>query len=144
MSVALYTSLIWQLPRFYQRKWLPLVVRDLQGTRLYERLKKAYETGEPVPKIPISLSSSLADDKAHQEWGATFDDTIVYVERVISYWSRSLKPAETRYSATEREALAAKEGLVKFQPFIEGEKFYLSRITQLSNGRGRMKTPTEG
>ena len=103
----------------------PLAVRDLQGTRLYERLKKAYKTGEPVPKIPISLSSSLADDKAHQEWGATFDDTIVYVERVISYWSRSLKPAETRYSATEREALAAKEGLVKFQPFIEGEKILL-------------------
>ena len=28
MSVALYTSLIWQLPRFYQRKWLPLVNED--------------------------------------------------------------------------------------------------------------------
>ena len=103
----------------------PLKVKDLHGTRLYERLRKAYETGEPVPKIPISLSSSLADDKAHQEWGATLDDTVVYVERVIGYWSRSFKPAETRYSATEREALAAKEGLVKFQPFIEGEKILL-------------------
>ena len=69
----------------------PLSIKDLQGTRLYERLWKAYDVGEPVPKIPISLSSSLADDKTHQEWGATFDDTIVYVERVISYWSRSLK-----------------------------------------------------
>ena len=103
----------------------PLSVKDLQGTRLYERLRKAYDAGEPVPKIPISLSSSLADDKTHQEWGATFDETVVYVERVISYWSRSLKPAETRYSATEREALGAKEGLVKFQPFIEGEKILL-------------------
>lgn len=46
---------------------------------------------------------------------------MVPVERVIAYWSRRFKPAETRYSATEREALAAKEGLVKFQPFIEGE-----------------------
>ena len=103
----------------------PLLVKDLKGTRLYERLRRAYDAGEPVPKIPISLSSSLKDDKAHQEWGATFDDTVVYVERVISYWSRSLKSAETRYSATEREALAAKEGLVKFQPFIEGEKILL-------------------
>ena len=103
----------------------PMKVKDLQGTRLYERLRKAHETGEPVPKIPISLSSSLADDKAHQEWGATLDETVVYVERVIGYWSRSLKSAETRYSATEREALAAKEGLVKFQPFIEGEKILL-------------------
>lgn len=40
---------------------------------------------------------------------------------MIGYWSRSFKGAETRYSATEREALAAKEGLVHFQPFIEGE-----------------------
>ena len=103
----------------------PMKAKDLQGTRLYERLQKAYETGELVPKIPISLSSSLADDKAHQEWGASLDDTVVYVERVISYWSRSVRSAETRYSATEREALAAKEGLVKFQPFIEGEKILL-------------------
>jgi hypothetical protein len=28
---------------------------------------------------------------------------------------------EQNYSATEREALGAKEALVKFQPFIEGE-----------------------
>lgn len=103
----------------------PLAVRDLLGTRLYDRLRKAYDAGDPVPKIPITLSSSLADDKMNQEWGATFDDTVVYVERVISYWSRSFKPAETHYSAMERESLAAKEGLVKFQPFIEGEKILL-------------------
>ena len=47
------------------------------------------------------------------------------MERVIAYWSRTFKAAETRYSTTEREALAAKEGLVKFQPFIEGEKILL-------------------
>lgn len=58
----------------------PLSVKDLHSTHLYERLWKAYDTGEPVPKIPISLSSSIADDKTHQEWGATFDDTVVYVE----------------------------------------------------------------
>jgi hypothetical protein len=38
---------------------------------------------------------------------------------------QSFKGVETRYSTTEREALAAKEGLVKFQPFIEGEKILL-------------------
>jgi RNase H-like domain found in reverse transcriptase/Integrase zinc binding domain len=46
----------------------------------------------------------------------------VYMERVIAYWSRSLKSAEQNYSATEREALGVKEALVHFQPFIEGEK----------------------
>jgi hypothetical protein len=36
-----------------------------------------------------------------------------------------MKPAEKNYSATEREALGAKEALVKFQPFIEGERIIL-------------------
>jgi hypothetical protein len=36
-----------------------------------------------------------------------------------------LASAETRYSATEREALAAKESLIRFQPFIEGERILL-------------------
>ena len=44
---------------------------------------------------------------------------------MIAYWSRTFKSAETHYSTTEREALGAKEGLVKFQPFIEGEKITL-------------------
>ena len=54
--------------------------------------------------------------------GAT---TSTHIERVIRYWSRTFKAAEMHYSTTEREALAAKEGLVKFQPFIEGESVLL-------------------
>jgi hypothetical protein len=34
-----------------------------------------------------------------------------------------LKSAETRYSATEREAITLKEGLVKFQVYLEGAEF---------------------
>jgi hypothetical protein len=49
------------------------------------------------------------------------DDTWIYIERVIAYWSRVLKPAKRNYSPTEWEALALKEGLIKFQPYIEGE-----------------------
>jgi hypothetical protein len=40
---------------------------------------------------------------------------------VVCYWSRVLKSAEKNYSPTEREALALKEALIKFQPYIEGE-----------------------
>jgi len=50
---------------------------------------------------------------------------IIHIERVVAYWSRMFKSAETRYSTTEREALVVKEGLVKFQLYIEGEKILL-------------------
>ena len=103
----------------------PMKIEDLKGTRVYDQLKKAHEAGKPPPKLVVHLSSELKDDRGTDEWGETFEETVVYVERVIAYWSRTFKAAETRYSTTEREALAAKEGLVKFQPFIEGEKLTL-------------------
>jgi hypothetical protein len=58
-------------------------------------------------------------------WGATLDEAVVHMERVIAYWSRSLKSTERNYSAMEREALGTKEALVRFQPFIEGEQVIL-------------------
>jgi hypothetical protein len=58
-------------------------------------------------------------------WAAHWEDTELPVEQVIAYYSHVLASAETQYSATEREALAAKESLVKFQPFIEGEQILL-------------------
>ena len=103
----------------------PIMVKDLKGTRTYTRLQKQYDSGLPPPKLTTSMSTKIADSPNNDVWGDTFDSTTVHVERVIAYWSRTFKSAETRYSTTEREALAAKEGLVKFQPFIEGEKILL-------------------
>ncbi|KAJ7264720.1 hypothetical protein C8J57DRAFT_1230490 [Mycena rebaudengoi] len=78
------------------------------------KAKKAYEAGLPPPKLTTNLSTAIPDSAMTDEWGASFDETVVHVERVVGYWSRLFKGAETRYSTTEREALAAKEGLVRF------------------------------
>lgn len=103
----------------------PIPLGDLKGTKAYALAVKAFKKGDPPPKLTTSLSSKVKDDKGEQQWGATMDSTLVNVERVIAYWSRTFKLAETRYSTTEREALAAKEGLVRFQPYIEGETILL-------------------
>lgn len=99
----------------------PIRVGDLKGTKVYERLQKAFNQGEPVPTLAVALRKDNSDVPKPGSWGATLDDTIVHIERVISYWSRVLQSAERNYSPTEREALALKEGLIKFQPFLEGE-----------------------
>ena len=99
----------------------PIVVGDLKGSPVYDPLQKAWEMGASIPKLFKSLTDEVKEGATDAEWGTTLDETVVYVERVIAYWSRSLKSVERNYSTMEREALGAKEALVKFQPFIEGE-----------------------
>jgi hypothetical protein len=103
----------------------PILARDLKGMRAYEKLQKAFNPELPPPNLTTRLSMKVDDSKKAAEWGASLDEMTVYIERVIGYWSRSFKGAELHYSMTEREVLAAKEGLVKFQPFIEGEQVLL-------------------
>lgn len=103
----------------------PIRVGNLKGTHTYSRLKKAFEEGLPLPHLVPSLSTKCKDHEFTEVWAMDFDETVVHVERVIAYWSRLFKTVETCYSTTEREALVAKEGLVKFQPFIEGKNILL-------------------
>ena len=99
----------------------PMQIRDLHDTKIYQRLKKAHQKGEQVPRLVVSALKDNSDLPPPDTWATEFEDTTIHVERVIAYWSRTLKPAERNYSPTEREALALKDGLVKFQGFIEGE-----------------------
>ena len=46
-------------------------------------------------------------------------------EVVIAYGGRALRDAETRYSATELEMLAAKEGITTYRPYLEDKSFTL-------------------
>jgi hypothetical protein len=102
-----------------------IAIKDLKGTRAYKRLQEAHKKGDPVPDLITRLSKEHDDKRLTPSWNLNWEDTLVPVERVVAYWSKVLAPAETRYSATEREALAAKESLVRFQPFIEGERILL-------------------
>lgn len=103
----------------------PIKVKDLKGTKTYTRLRKAFDAGLPPPKLSTTFSSKIQDSPPAGSWGESFDETTVHIERIIGYYSRTFKAAEKNYSTTEREALGAKEGLIKFQPFIEGEKILL-------------------
>ena len=96
-------------------------IKDLKGTCAYKKLQAAHLKKDRVPDLTIKLSKEFDDKCPLPNWAADWEETLVPVEQVVAYWSRVLHSAETRYSATEREALAAKEALVCFQPLIEGE-----------------------
>ena len=92
----------------------PIKIKDLCGTKTYELLERAFKAGEPIPDLVSHLVKENSDVLPQGAWDAEFEETIVYVERVITYWSRVLQSTERNYSPTEREALALKEGLIKF------------------------------
>jgi hypothetical protein len=100
----------------------PIKICDLRGTKVYERLQAAHQKGDPIPRLVISISKQDDDVPHNGTWAAKFEDTTVHIKRVIAYWSQTLKVAEQNYSPTEREALALKEGFMKFQSYLEGEK----------------------
>ena len=100
----------------------PIQIKDLRGTKAYERLRKAYDKKEPVPSLVTAIPGENAELPKEVHWAKNFEDTMVYIERVVAYWSRILRAAERNYSPTEREALALKEGLIKFQSYLEGAK----------------------
>ena len=102
-----------------------IAIKDLQGTRAHKRLTEAYDKKEPAPELNTWLSKEHDDRRPMPAWRANWEETQVPVEHVVAYWSRVLLPAETWYSATECKALAAKESLIRFQPFIEGERVLL-------------------
>lgn len=57
-----------------------------------------------------------------QENGRKTLKTPLFTSKELLPTGQVLKSAERNYSATESEALALKEALVKFQPYIEGEE----------------------
>jgi hypothetical protein len=102
-----------------------IAIRDLKGTRTYKKLQAAHEKKENLPELIVHLSKEHDDRLPLPKWSDNWENTRVPVECVVAYWSRVLAPAKTQYSAMECEALATKESLIRFQPFIEGERILL-------------------
>jgi hypothetical protein len=101
----------------------PIQLKDLKGTRIYDKLLTLKDNSEEFRQF--KTYSTIKEEKIeydrNNDLNRDFEQSTIWIERVIGYWSRLLNKAERNYSTTEREALALKEGLCKFQPKVEGE-----------------------
>ena len=79
----------------------PITLRDLKGSKIYDRVIAAFTAKEPVPQVAHWASKWMNDVPTPGAWESNVDDMIVHVKHVITYWSRSLKKAKHNYSATE-------------------------------------------
>ena len=74
----------------------------------------------PKPDLPYSVDT----DASEYGLGCTLFQTNEDGKRKpIGYWSRSLKPAEKNYSASERECLGVVWALLTLRPYLQFEKF---------------------
>ena len=104
----------------------PIKIQDLKGTKLYNRLAKAHQAGDLPPQL-VAIANKDEECPRTNAWNNEFDETEVYIKRVIAYWSRLLKSAKKNYSPTEKEALALKDALVKISTPNQGRNNHGNR-----------------
>ena len=87
-----------------------------------ESLTMATLLTHPKPFAPTCIMSDASDTAV----GAVLQQHIDGVWHPISYFSKKLRPAETRYSTFDRELLAVYLAIKHFRHFVEGRDFHVA------------------
>ena len=90
-------------------------------TALKTALADATLLTHPKPDAPTSIMTDASDVAV----GAVLQQFIDGHWCPIAYFSKSLKPAETRYSTFDRELLAVYLAIKHFRYFVEGREFHV-------------------
>ena len=110
----------------------------------FEALREALISA-PILEMPdFTKKFTVRTDASYSGLGACLLQGEGDDRKPIAYASRSLKPAETRYTATEIECLGMKWAVKTFRPYIHGRRFIMEtdhialkwlRTVQHTNGR---------
>ena len=96
---------------------------DDNAEKAFNRLKTAMVTA-PVLQLPDFDREFVVTTDASEIWvGAILQQNFVYGLQPVCYESRKLNPAETRYSAYERELLGITWAVGKWRHYLSGRHF---------------------
>ena len=99
--------------------WTDSAVAAFNSTK--EELAKASLLSYPKPDAPTCLMTDASDTAV----GAVLQQHINGIWRPISFFSRKMTPAETRYSTFDRELLAVYLAIKHSRHFLEGRLFHV-------------------
>lgn len=103
--------------------------KDLQWTSeaaeafssIKDALAQATLLSHPQPCAPLAIMTDASDFAI----GAVLQQFVSNSWQPISYFSRKLKPSETRYSTFDRELLAIYLSIKHFQHYVDGQIFHI-------------------
>ena len=102
------------------KKWFWGAEQD----RAFQKAKEALQSNTLLVHFDPSKPIILACDASQYGIGAVLSHVMEDgAERPIAYTSRTLNPAEKRYSQLEKEGLAIVSGVKKFHNFLYGRHF---------------------
>ena len=91
----------------------------------YDEIKRCIASPPVLAHFDVNADTYVTTDASAQALGALLSQRKDGVEKPVAFASRSLTPAERKYSAAEREALAAVWACEKWNFYLYGRPFTL-------------------
>ncbi len=95
------------------------------ATLAFSNVKEAIAKATLLVHPELGAPTCIMTDASDTAVGAVLQQRIANQWRPLAYFSRALKPAQTRYSAFDREFLAIYLAVKYFRYFIEGRQFFV-------------------
>ena len=96
-----------------------------ESSAAFNDIKHALANASLLTHPKLNAPTSIMSDASDKAVGAVLQQLIGSEWRPISYFSRKLRPPETRYSTFDRELLAVYLAIKHFRHFVEGREFFV-------------------
>jgi hypothetical protein len=97
-------------------RWTPAASTAFEDSKT--RLANAAMLSHPIKNVPLALCTDASDSGV----GASLEQWTGREWQPLAFFSRHLNPAQSKYSAFDRELLAAYLSVRHFHPWIEGRR----------------------